>query len=174
MTVSDGPQATQLTRCHPGSLSHPVFLFLAQPHDDVQVPHCMCWNCSSETGLRVLRFERNEERACLGRHSGCNVVEVLPPPPKKKKLDLFEVFFLFSSCDFRSKYTFPTVSEGFSAIVLINFSPEFTDEASRKCYMRFSGWFISLTEIHWNSSWYPFILGSVTSEYPFISVDEFI
>ena len=40
MTVFDGPQATQLTRCHPGSLSHPVFLFLAQPHDDVQVPHC--------------------------------------------------------------------------------------------------------------------------------------
>ena len=39
MTVSDGAQATQLTRCHPGSLSHPVFLFLAQPHDDVQVPH---------------------------------------------------------------------------------------------------------------------------------------
>ena len=39
MTVSDGPQATQRTRCHPGSLSHPVFLFLAQPHDDVQVPH---------------------------------------------------------------------------------------------------------------------------------------
>ena len=38
MTVSDGAQATQLTRCHPGSLSHPVFLFLAQPHDDVQVP----------------------------------------------------------------------------------------------------------------------------------------
>ena len=39
MTVPDGPQATQLTRCHPGSLSHPVFLFLAQPHNDVQVPH---------------------------------------------------------------------------------------------------------------------------------------
>ena len=39
MTVSDGSQATQLTRCHPGSLSHPVFLFLTQPHDDVQVPH---------------------------------------------------------------------------------------------------------------------------------------
>ena len=39
MTVSDGLQATQRTRCHPGSLSHPVFLFLAQPHDDVQVPH---------------------------------------------------------------------------------------------------------------------------------------
>ena len=62
MTVFDGPQATQLTRCHPGSLSHPVFLFLAQPHDDVQVPH---WFSSLCVPVRFLvRF-----RYCAKRRS---------------------------------------------------------------------------------------------------------
>ena len=64
MTVFDGPQATQLTRCHPGSLSHPVFLFLAQPHDDVQVPHCkaqistMCGVNDTDLCVAICRFSQ--------------------------------------------------------------------------------------------------------------------
>ena len=39
VTESHSSQAPPNKRCHPGSFARLVLLFLAQPHDDVQVPH---------------------------------------------------------------------------------------------------------------------------------------